>query len=397
CKLSLLQQGSQQLENTLTGMAQTQKRLKVYYLSISTFSDNHLNTLHHLQERFDVVYGVIIPSKRANFTEAELKVYCDQHGIKLDAFHLAHRFRDPRNIAAYYRVIRSIQKENPDIIYFTNFDQVYINMLFTLLGRQKVIIGFHDVVNHSNTRFDFLTNIGKNVLFRFFKYFRTYSIAQEKILLDKHPGKIVFTIPLPLMTFGPLPARSNEVKRTSFLFFGNILSYKGLDILLKAAENLSAKRTDFTITVAGRADDWDEMYAPLLTNKSILDKQVRFIENSEVPGLFSNADFLVLPYRDTTQSGPLMIAYNYNVPVITSTAEGFSEFVEPGITGLSFEVNSVNDLERTLENAINLTEDQYDSLRKSQGQFIHKHYSAKAIVDKYEHMFQHVLSIKKNL
>ncbi|RYG05942.1 MAG: glycosyltransferase [Chitinophagaceae bacterium] len=378
-------------------MAQTQKRLKVYYLSISTFSDNHLNTLHHLQERFDVVYGVIIPSKRANFTEAELKGYCDRYNIKLDAFHLAHRFRDPRNIASYFKVIRSIRKENPDIIYFTNFDQVYINLLFTLLGRKRVIIGFHDVVNHSNTRFDFLTNIGKNVLFRFFKYFRTYSVAQEKILLDKHPGKIVFTIPLPLMTFGELPARSNDVKKTSFLFFGNILSYKGLDILLRAAENLSAKRNDFTITVAGRTDEWEEIYAPLLTNKLILDKQVRFIENSEVPGLFSNADFLVLPYRDTTQSGPLMIAYNYNVPVIASTAEGFSEFVEPGVTGLSFQVNSVDELERTLEKAIELSGEEYDLLRKSQQEYINKHYSATAIVDKYEHMFQHVLGIKKNL
>ena len=38
----------------------------------------------------------------------------------------------------------------------------------------------------------------------------------------------------------------------------------------------------------------------------------------------------MLPYQDVAQSGPHMIAYNYNLPVIASDIEGFAERVEDG-------------------------------------------------------------------
>lgn len=38
----------------------------------------------------------------------------------------------------------------------------------------------------------------------------------------------------------------------------------------------------------------------------------------------------MLPYQDVAQSGPHMIAYNYNLPVIASDINGFVERVEDG-------------------------------------------------------------------
>ena len=35
------------------------------------------------------------------------------------------------------------------------------------------------------------------------------------------------------------------------------------------------------------------------------------ISEDEIADLFNNADYLMLPYRDVTQSGPLLIAYYF--------------------------------------------------------------------------------------
>ncbi|RYY09428.1 MAG: glycosyltransferase, partial [Chitinophagaceae bacterium] len=307
--------------------------MKIYFLSVSTFSDNQFDLLRALAPDADITYGVIFPHVRANFTPGEVSQALAGSGVKMIPFTLRHRFRDPRVIRTYIEIIRSIKKVNPDVIYFTNFDQLYINLLMLMVDKRKTIIAFHDVQNHSNTRFDYLTNIGKKVLLKNFQQFHTFSKLQEEILLNGYPAKTVFTIPLVLINFGRKPDVIPARAKTVFLFFGNILSYKGLDILLKAVTRLSHSTKNFTLVIAGRSEEWDQLYEPLIGDQSVVEKMIRFIHIDEIPVLFSNADYLVLPYRDTTQSGPLMIAYNYNLPVITSNAPGFHEFVKPGITG----------------------------------------------------------------
>ena len=365
--------------------------MKVYFLSISTFADNQLNLLHHLAEDIDISYGVIIPCKRANFTEQELRSSLkEQPKIKFEAFHLKYRFRDPRVIKTYVEIIRAIKKADPDVIYFTNFDQVYINLLLLLLNKNKTVVGFHDVENHSNTRFDFLTNLGKNILFKNFRHFHTYSQSQAGILKKRYPEKKIYTIPLPLIGFGNGIGNAPQNKLTHFLFFGNILSYKGLDILLHAVNRLSKKYKNFRLVVAGRSNEWDKLYENIVEDPEVIIKQVRFIENGEIPGFFDMADYVVLPYRDTTQSGPLMISYHYNVPVITSNAIGFREFIKPGISGYVFDLDKENDLDRLLEEALHRSPEEYNTLKEHQKQYVEANFSLKSLVERYRTMFSDV-------
>ena len=367
--------------------------MKVYYLSISTFADNQLNLLRHLAEDIDITYGVIIPCKRANFTAQELRSSLEgQSKIKFEAFHLKYRFRDPRVIKTYLEIIRSIKKADPDVVYFTNFDQVYINLLLLLINNNKTVIGFHDVENHSNTRFDFLTNLGKNILFKNFKHFHTYSQSQTDILKKRYTDKKVYMIPLPLIGFGEGVSNAPQNKMIHFLFFGNILPYKGLDILLHAVNRLSKKHKNFRLVVAGRSNEWDKLYENIVEDREVMIKQVRFIENSEISGFFDMADYVILPYRDTTQSGPLMISYHYNVPVIASNAVGFREFIKPGISGYVFDLDKENDLDRLLEDALHRSPAEYNQLKETQKQFVEANFSMNSIVERYRTMFNEVSS-----
>ena len=60
------------------------------------------------------------------------------------------------------------------------------------------------------------------------------------------------------------------------------------------------------------------------------------IDDCEVAEFFAKHDFLMLPYQDVAQSGPHMIAYYYNLPVIASDIEGFNERVVDVVFGFLF-------------------------------------------------------------
>ncbi len=112
------------------------------------------------------------------------------------------------------------------------------------------------------------------------------------------------------------------------LFFGLIREYKGLDILLEAWQEVSRKRDDLRLIVAGEFYEDKERYEAMLEclgGKVILHD--RFIADSDVKYYFSVADALVLPYRTATQSGVTQIAYNFCTPMIVTEVGGLPEIV----------------------------------------------------------------------
>lgn len=370
--------------------------MKVFYLSSSAYSDNQVSLLHRFSGDYDITYGVIFPDRNSNYTPQEIGIYCQEHNISYMPFPLKYRFRDPRNFEAYYRIVSVINAMKPDVVFVANFDQLYLSLMLLLLDRNKTIIGLHDVENHSNTAFGKLATLAKTILLKNFRNFLTYSLHQKEALNAAHQGKNVYTIPLPLIDFGNLPENPGQNKEVRFLFFGNILSYKGLDILIEAVNRLSKKHKGFKLIIAGRCKEWEQTYAPSIADGVTVDAHIGFIENSEIPHYFANADYLVLPYRDTTQSGPLMIAYNYNLPVIASNADGFKEFFRDGVTGYVYQQQIPDDIDRILEEAILRNNQEYQQIKESQRQYVALHFSAEQLTRAYQDMFDDVASQKLN-
>lgn len=361
--------------------------MKLYYLSTTSFADCDMNLLHHLSAKYDITYGVIIPNKNANYTEKELVNYCDNHKINFVPFYTKYRFRDLRNIKTYLYLIKSIISANYGLIYINNFDQFYLNCLLSLtLPKTKTIVGLHDVISHSGTSGSYLVQLSKRILIKSFNAFLTFSESQATIFRNRWSKKSVYTIPLILKNFGPL-ATSIDHQTTNFLFFGNIKPYKGLDILLNSINRISCKYNSFTLTIAGRSSDWEKMYEPLLNSNALIKTYIRYIKNDEIPYFFSKTHYLILPYKDTTQSGPLMIAYNYNIPVIASDIDGFREFISDSSTGYLFDINNEFDLDRVLEKAINRSSDDYTIMVSNLQEYINHTLSVTTIVNKYENLF----------
>ena len=70
----------------------------------------------------------------------------------------------------------------------------------------------------------------------------------------------------------------------------------------------------------------------------------RFIDNDERDLLFSATDVNVIPYKKIFQSGVLLMALSYKLPVIASKLLPFEEFLEDVKDVLFFENENVTDL-----------------------------------------------------
>jgi len=130
------------------------------------------------------------------------------------------------------------------------------------------------------------------------------------------------------------------------LFFGRILDYKGLDILLEAFAQLQPHYPALRLKIAGSGDIVP--YKSLLSRLSNVVLDLRYIPEEEVPSIFSGSDIVVLPYREATQSGVIAVAQTAGVPVVATPVGGLKEQIEDNVTGvLSADIEA-----KSLEQAI---------------------------------------------
>ncbi|MBU3589081.1 glycosyltransferase family 4 protein [Polynucleobacter sp. 80A-SIGWE] len=141
------------------------------------------------------------------------------------------------------------------------------------------------------------------------------------------------------------------------LFFGRILPYKGLDDLLRS---LKFVRNNVKLIIAGK--ELTETQKILISELDVpVDIYNEWISDSLADQLYSIADIVVLPYRLISQSGPLLTAIGYQVPVIAPDLVGVKEFITDGINGLLFKAGDISDLARKIDQII--PDDQYLKLK----------------------------------
>ncbi len=129
------------------------------------------------------------------------------------------------------------------------------------------------------------------------------------------------------------------------LFFGRILDYKGLDILLDA---LPLVKSNVKLTIAGVGiTESDKIKIEKLGDK--VDFFDKWITDNFADHLYSIANAVVLPYRSISQSGPLLSSIGYCVPVIGSNLPGVKEFISHGHNGLIIRSNTAFELARTID------------------------------------------------
>ncbi len=200
---------------------------------------------------------------------------------------------------------------------------------------------------------------------------------------------------MPLKYFGPpqnIVTIKQELKRT-FLFFGAIREYKRLDLFIQAA-NVIGNGAHFVI--AGSCKDWS-IYESLIDINSNISCYIQFIDNDMIPDLFTQSDFLVLPYSDTTQSGLLLIAYKYSLPIIAINHSYFNDMVTNGENGFILNENTVDSLVSILDYCINMPEDKLNNIKSNQSEYSIKYMNHTDVVSTFTLFIDKYISCNANL
>ncbi|MBN8718034.1 MAG: glycosyltransferase family 4 protein [Sediminibacterium magnilacihabitans] len=364
--------------------------MRIFYLSSVDVIDTDMNVLPHLSKMHEIVFGLLIPGSNYSYWGKELnRIKGENKLIQLRSIRLKYRRRNPFNIPIYIRLILSIRRGRYDIIYVNDFEDIYFRLLFAVFIRKdKTLCGIHDVAYHSGWKYKILKGASRELFLRKFDTVLTFSQSQAKLLESKY--RRVFSVPMALKRFGDNPDIKKDYSIIQFLFFGTIASYKGLDMLITVIKKLSLKYNNFRLIIAGRCNEWTSVYEPMVANNKNIFTDIRRIENEEIPYYFASSHYLILPYKDVTQSGPLMIAYYYQVPVIASDLEGFREYIQEGTTGFTFSVGKEDQLEKAIENSILRKKEAYEHLVSNLKDSVSKKYGAATIASKYDKVFKKV-------
>ncbi|WP_299472500.1 glycosyltransferase family 4 protein [uncultured Roseibium sp.] len=153
----------------------------------------------------------------------------------------------------------------------------------------------------------------------------------------------------------PNRAGDDDPKRV-FGFFGNLTPWKGIEVLLRAAELLIDREVDFEVRVHGGAPFQSPEFVERI-EKLFAATAPNVIRHGpykphDVPDLISAVDWVVVP-SVWWENAPLVIAeaQQHARPVITSGVGGMAEAVKNGVDGLHVRRNDPASLAAAMRNA----------------------------------------------
>ena len=121
------------------------------YLNPDNYTDTDLTVLKHLRNDFRIVWFYIHESiKDSNKITIEQAVeYANHFGIELHVIDPKLRYRNPKNLLFYLKVVKEINRLKPDIVYHCFRDPYWSIAVKIALKCDKVVLGVHDVKSHS--------------------------------------------------------------------------------------------------------------------------------------------------------------------------------------------------------------------------------------------------------
>jgi glycosyltransferase involved in cell wall biosynthesis len=200
---------------------------------------------------------------------------------------------------------------------------IIMQVILTLKGKKTYCV-IHDAVRHPGDSFRKITAVLTwfEIRFSYKLIFLTGDVMEKCIKhfgFNKSKAHLLF---LPLFEYINITPRQFPSKRPlRLLFLGRIKAYKGLPLLLGARKLLNKKGILTDLTIAGDGLMPSEVSVSM-DNISVIN---RLLEDFEIAKLLSDADVLVLPYIEASQSGIASTSCSASLPLIYTPVGGLSE------------------------------------------------------------------------
>ncbi|MCF0056743.1 glycosyltransferase family 4 protein [Dyadobacter sp. CY356] len=302
---------------------------------------------------------------------------------------------EKKNLGSIYKAVNQF---NPDIIYFDwvhsyiigrTFLWSLIKSLFFVLEisylcffrKIPIIHTLHNTQNHGGYWLKW-----EQIIYGFFlrkcAKIRVYSetIRQEIIRRFGVPSGTVYIIQdIPYHHYYPDNISKKESRTYfniiengfTFLFFGKIKQYKGLEDLIRAFENI--KKSGDYLLIAGECLDNNYLkYIKKITgNCPEIMWYDQFINKDEVQYFFNAANVVVLPFTRIDHSGSIDLAMSFSKPVITLKTGAATELLAHQDC-LLFETSSTLESCMDLARKINLEEIGIKNFKKADSSNYHE-------------------------
>jgi len=283
---------------------------------------------------------------------------------------------DSMNLFSWQKTVQIINKEKYDKIIF-RFWHPFLSPIYSYIISKlkkkdpsiKIFCICDNIYPHEKTFFD--KYLLKFFLKRVDKFLTMSSITSGQIN-EICPNSNISEIFLPIKdNYGKKILKNDACQKLNIhntfniLFFGLIRSYKGLDIALEAMNGLLKENKKFHFIIAGECYENENKYLDIINNYNLegyVTWHNKYIDEDKIHLYFSASDLVLLPYKKTTQSGVISIAYNFDKPVVTSNLVGLREYVDPKYNYL-FNPGNFNDLTKLLINIIDTYD--YDEIEKN--------------------------------
>lgn len=366
---------------------------RISWITPECFIDVDVPVVAHLQQYFQIRIILVLPEKGIDY-----KNYVDRFVGDLKNVEVIYAFQDDRlrslkNFFLYNHIISLAKSFKPDLYYISLMGMPYALALYKLrLPIDRCVVPCHNVSTPQGANGEKKADIYKNLWLKTFKNVQVFSEGQLDLLNSCYPDKNVLLAYLMLKDYGsPRIKKRKKDGVVRFLFFGNVVRYKRLDLLLEAVNILCEKgEKRFKLTIAGNCKNWGE-YAEMVKYPEVVDKRIERIPNEDIAELFAFNDYCVFPYQDIAQSGAITVAFQYNLPTIVSDIPQFKEFVIDGKTSLSFISQDAESLADTMQYAIENHTEIYEMLKNNQKTFVAEKFANEAIVKRYKNYFDSII------
>lgn len=241
--------------------------------------------------------------------------------------------RAPSRMVQFPGVMRALDGPQDRIVHFLNRHE-YLTVAAPVV-RRRLVVTMHDPRPHRGEASPRKLLANWTLRRQARRIFVFGNILKQHLMEQGVPAGKITVVPHGSFSRYACAPQSVPEQPPIGLFFGRILPYKGVDVLLRAAPLIREQVPEFRLMIAGEGD--------LRPYRDLLDRELatgrcelinRFVSDEEMGVLLSRSSVVLLPYLEATQSGVVPLAYGAQRPVIATHVGAIPEIVENGKTGL---------------------------------------------------------------
>lgn len=252
------------------------------------------------------------------------------------AYYPSKRIIGIENILTLKSILTYLKTNRFDIIHFDTLSARFLPLL-PFIFNKKIIATIHDPVPHSGEK-----TVKKHtvnwIYSKVVNEYLFYSIYALNQFLGLRPSLHKKTATLKLLPYTYINnfKQADSTAGKYILYFGRISPYKGVDLLINAADCIFKLYPSLNICIAGKPHG---DYTLDFTNKKNIQYINSYLSINELAKLIQHSLFIVCPYKEASQSGVLMTALAMNKPVLATSVGAFPEYIKPGVNGLLVDAN----------------------------------------------------------